>query len=80
MDAMEKNSARPNLTWIVIAASLVIIAITVVGVFWWSSKEFGEKSVEHIQNMQKTAEKASDLQKKINKQIKEQEDFLNNLK
>ena len=53
--------------------------VLLMGLFWQQSKEFGEKAVNHAENMKNTTDKASALQKQINQQIKQQENLLKNL-
>lgn len=74
-----KPSSRPGIVWILIIAGVLISISVLIGLFWWQSKEFGTKATGHIKNMQNTVQKASDLQKQINQQIKEQEKIFKNL-
>ena len=80
MKAMDNNaSARPAVLWIVIIAAVAVSVFLFMIFFWRQSKEFGEKAVNHAENMKNTTEKASALQKQINQQIKQQENLLKNL-
>lgn len=74
-----ESSSQSNIFKILIILTVIIGACLVIGIFWWQSKEFGTKATGHIKNMQNTVQKASDLQKQINQQIKEQEKILKNL-
>lgn len=74
-----KPSSQSNIFKILIILAVIIGACFVIGIFWWQSKEFGTKAIGHIKNMQNTVQKASDLQKQINQQIKEQEKNFKNL-
>jgi len=62
----------------VLAIVIFIICASMV-LFFFQTKEMSKKAISHIQNMQDTTKKASELQKHIINQYKQQESFIEKL-
>lgn len=72
---------KSNITFISTMSIFIIIAsiLFIAGLFWYQSKMASTAMKSNIKNMQNTAEKATALQKQINKDLKKQEDFFKSL-